>query len=59
MQNLLYRVEIFDVEPKVDFFNSIAQNKPLETYDLFLVFLTNLKTTTLYIVDKIEATPQK
>jgi len=25
MQNLLYRAEIFDVEPKVEFFNSIAQ----------------------------------
>ena len=30
MQNLLYRAEIFNVEPKVEFFNSIAQSKPLE-----------------------------
>jgi len=29
MQNLLYRAEIFDVESKVEFFNSIAQNRTL------------------------------
>ncbi len=29
MQNLLYRAEIFDVEPKVEFFNSIGRFKPL------------------------------
>jgi len=29
MQNLLYRAEIFDVEPKVEFFNTISPQRKL------------------------------
>ena len=36
MQNLLYRAEIFNVEPKVEFFNSIGRFKPLASHTMDL-----------------------